>query len=291
MPDLKLTRYAPTPSGFIHIGNVYSFIVTYHLAKKHGTKILLRIDDLDQERVKNRYIQDVFDTLDFMELPYDIGPKNLKELKSHFSQNNRLKHYSKALESLKKSQKLFACDCSRKKVEKMHPKGYYTGFCRSRKLSLDQKDISLRFRADMHQDISFKDLNEGHIVGKLPGILTDFVVKRRDGLPSYQLASVVDDLHFGVDLVVRGKDLWGSTLAQVYLSAFLEPNSFAQNTFYHHYLMQDPKNQKISKSAGATSIQSMRKAGKKKEDIYRTIGEWLGIKEQVKSLDAFGGYI
>jgi glutamyl/glutaminyl-tRNA synthetase len=291
MKNFKLTRYAPTPSGFLHLGNVYSFIVTYHLARKHQAKVLLRIDDLDKERIKNRYIQDIFDTLDFLELPYDLGPKNLKDFTSNFSQNKRMEQYTKGLEILKKSQLLFACDCSRKKVEKMHPKGYYAGFCRNRKLPFDQNEISWRLKANMHQDISFKDLNEGHIVGKLPGILTDFVVREKDGLPAYQLTSVVDDLHFGVDLIVRGKDLFGSTLAQVYLSEHLAPNTFAQNTFYHHYLLQDPKNQKLSKSAGATSIQSMRKSGKKKEDIFSTIGEWLGVKEPIKSLEEFGRYI
>lgn len=291
MKNFKLTRYAPTPSGFLHLGNVYSFIVTYHLAKKHQAKVLLRIDDLDKERIKNRYIQDIFDTLDFLELPYDLGPKNLKDFTSNFSQNKRMEQYTKGLEILKKSQLLFACDCSRKKVEKMHPKGYYTGFCRNRKLPFDQNEISWRLKANMHQDISFKDLNEGHIVGKLPGILTDFVVRKKDGLPAYQLTSMIDDLHFGVDLIVRGKDLFGSTLAQVYLSEHLAPNTFAQNTFYHHYLIQDPKNQKLSKSAGASSIQFMRKSGKKKEDIYKMIGEWLGVKEPIKSLEEFGRYI
>lgn len=291
MKNFKLTRYAPTPSGFLHLGNVYSFIVTYHLAKKHQAKVLLRIDDLDKERIKNRYIQDIFDTLDFLELPYDLGPKNLKDFTSNFSQNKRMEQYTKGLEILKKSQLLFACDCSRKKVEKMHPKGYYTGFCRNRKLPFDQSEISWRLKANMHQDISFKDLNEGHIVGKLPGILTDFVVRKKDGLPAYQLTSMIDDLHFGVDLIVRGKDLFGSTLAQVYLSEHLAPNTFAQNTFYHHYLLQDPKNQKLSKSAGASSIQFMRKSGKKKEDIYKMIGEWLGVKEPIKSLEEFGRYI
>ncbi|WP_194973178.1 glutamate--tRNA ligase family protein [Aquiflexum lacus] len=291
MKNFKLTRYAPTPSGFLHLGNVYSFVVTYHLAKKHQAKVLLRIDDLDKERIKNRYIQDIFDTLDFLELPYDLGPKNLKDFTSNFSQNKRMEQYTKGLEILKKSQLLFACDCSRKKVEKMHPKGYYTGFCRNRKLPFDQNEISWRLKANMHQDISFKDLNEGHIVGKLPGILTDFVVRKKDGLPAYQFTSMVDDLHFGVDLIVRGKDLFGSTLAQVYLSEHLAPNTFAQNTFYHHYLLQDPKNQKLSKSAGASSIQFMRKSGKKKEDIYKMIGEWLGVKEPIKSLEEFGRYI
>lgn len=291
MTKSKLTRYAPTPSGFLHIGNVYSFIVTYHLAKTHQAKILLRIDDMDKERVKNKYIQDIFDTLDFLELPYDIGPKDLKDFNANHSQRKRMEQYSKSLDNLKKSQLIFACDCSRNKVEKMHPKGYYTGFCRKRKLPFDQKETSWRLKVDMHQDISFKDLNEGHVVGKLPGILTDFIVRRKDGLPAYQLTSVVDDLLFGVDLIVRGKDLFGSTLAQVFLSEHLGQNTFAQNTFYHHYLLQDPNNQKLSKSAGAASIQFMRKSGKKKADVYKMIGDWLGIKEPIKSLEGFEGYI
>jgi glutamyl/glutaminyl-tRNA synthetase len=66
--NFKLTRFAPTPSGFLHIGNIYSFILTYHIAKKHESKILLRIDDIDRERVKNKYVQDIFDSLDFLEI-------------------------------------------------------------------------------------------------------------------------------------------------------------------------------------------------------------------------------
>ncbi|SMD45543.1 glutamyl-tRNA synthetase [Aquiflexum balticum DSM 16537] len=291
MTAFKLTRYAPTPSGFLHLGNIYSFILTYHLAKKHQARILLRIDDMDRERVKTKFIQDIFDNLDFMELPYDLGPKNAADFKANYSQTKRLDLYVNAMENLKKNKKLFACDCSRKKIEKMNPKGFYTGFCRNRNLPYDNKEVAWRYQADMHQDIRFKDLHEGHLIGKLPGILTDFIVRKKDGLPAYQLTSVVDDLHFGVDLIVRGKDLWGSTLAQVLLSDALEPNTFSQNTFYHHPLIQDPNRQKLSKSAGATSIQFLRKSGKKKEDVYSMIGEWLGIREKINSLDAFGKFV
>lgn len=291
MTDFNLTRYAPTPSGFLHLGNIYSFILTYHLAKKHRAKILLRIDDVDKDRVKTKFIQDVFDNLDFLELPYDLGPKNVADFKANFSQTKRLDLYVKGLEILKENKKLFACDCSRKKIEKLNPKGYYTGFCRNRNLLFDQKEVAWRLMADIHQDIRFNDLNDGHLIGKLPGILTDFIVRKKDGLPAYQLTSVIDDLHFGVDLIVRGKDLWGSTLGQVFLSESLEPNTFSQNTFYHHPLIHDPNHQKLSKSAGATSIQFLRKSGKKKEDVFQLIGDWLGVKGKINSLDEFGKFV
>jgi glutamyl/glutaminyl-tRNA synthetase len=92
MEKSKLTRYAPTPSGFLHLGNIYSFILTYHLAKKHQAKILLRIDDLDSDRIKPAYIQDIFDSLDFMELPYDLGPRLTKEYEAEFSQRHQDGH-------------------------------------------------------------------------------------------------------------------------------------------------------------------------------------------------------
>jgi glutamyl-tRNA synthetase len=143
----------------------------------------------------------------------------------------------------------------------------------------------------MHIDVPFKELNLGMVNGKLPGILTDFVVRKKDGMPSYQLTSLVDDLHYGVDLIVRGKDLWGSTIAQVYLSKFFPENTFAENTFYHHQLIHGPNNQKLSKSSDVTSIQLLRKTGKKKEEIYRMIAEAVGLNERPKSLEEFGGLV
>jgi glutamyl-tRNA synthetase len=283
----NLTRFAPTPSGYLHLGNVYSFIVTYHLAKKHQSDILLRIDDIDRDRVKNKYIQDIFETLDFLEIPFDSGPKNLKDFQQNFSQIHRLELYRKALEELKGKGALFACDCSRKKIEKMDPKGNYTGFCRNRKIDLNQKDMAWRLKVDKHQEVSFIDLKDSLVSGKIPGILADFIVKRKDALPAYQLTSVVDDLFFGVDLIIRGKDLWGSTLSQIYLSGQLEKNIFDKSTFFHHSLIQGKGKQKLSKSAGDTSIQYLRKSGNKKEDIFQLIGSLTGAKKPIRSLDDF----
>ena len=284
--SFKLTRFAPTPSGYLHLGNVYSFILTYHLAKKHQSKIMLRIDDIDRDRVKNKYIQDIFDTLDFLEIPFDLGPKDLKDFQENFSQINRLELYRKALAQLKEKRTLFACDCSRKKIEKMDPNGYYTGFCRKRNLDFNQKDIAWRLKVDKHQEVSFIDLKDGLVTGKIPGILADFIVRKKDALPAYQLTTIVDDLFYGVDLIIRGKDLWGSTMAQVYLSKQLQ-NNYSQATFYHHPLIKGPNNQKLSKSAGDTSVQFLRKSGKKKEDVFQLIGILLGEKRNFRSLSDF----
>ncbi|MCL6258753.1 glutamate--tRNA ligase family protein [Aquiflexum sp. TKW24L] len=291
MSEYKLARFAPTPSGFLHIGNIYSFIITHHLANKYGAKVLLRIDDLDRERYKPRFVQDIFDTLNFLEIPYDQGPRDLSDFEQNHSQIHRLPLYQRALEDLKNKKVLFACDCSRKKIEKLNPKGYYSGFCLRRNLSFDQAEITWRIKAKMHIDVPFKELNLGIVNGKLPGIMTDFVVRKKDAMPSYQLTSLVDDLHFGVDLIVRGKDLWGSTIAQVYLSKFLSENNFAENTFHHHQLIHGSNNQKLSKSSDVSSIQLLRKTGKKKEDIYQIIAEAAGLKDRPKSLGEFGGLV
>lgn len=287
LEKFRLTRFAPTPSGYLHLGNIYSFIITYHLALKHQAKILLRIDDMDRERVKKKFIHDIFDTLDFLEIPYHQGPKNHKDFKSQYSQRQRIDLYRSALERLKEKQVLFACDCSRKKIEKMDPNGFYTGFCRNRHLDFKTKDVAWRMKVDRHHDVSYQNLYEGTTIGKITGILADFIVKRKDGLPAYQLTSVVDDIHFGVDLVIRGKDLAGSTLAQVYLADHLDKNSFSKNTFHHHPLIQGPDQQKLSKSSGATSIQFLRKSGKKKENIFEMIGKWMGSPIPIRSLDEF----
>jgi glutamyl/glutaminyl-tRNA synthetase len=101
--------------------------------------------------------------------------------------------------------------------------------------------------------------------------MRDFVVRKKDGFPAYQLSSVVDDLHYGVDLIVRGQDLWASTLAQLYLSSALDAAAFREIRFYHHPLLATGAGEKLSKSAGATSIRYLRQQGLQAADIYALI--------------------
>jgi glutamyl/glutaminyl-tRNA synthetase len=113
----------------------------------------------------------------------------------------------------------------------------------------------------------------GEIKTQLPESMRDFIVRKKDGFPAYQLASVADDIYFGVDLIVRGEDLWESTLAQIYLAAFLDEKNFLRATFHHHALLMTGENEKMSKSAGATSILQLKKENKTPQQIYALIEE------------------
>ncbi|WP_431214676.1 glutamate--tRNA ligase family protein [Puia sp. P3] len=129
------TRIAPTPSGFLHLGNVVSFVRTVGLAKSFGARILLRIDDMDRERVVPEYVQDIFDVLNFLELPWEEGPRNVKEFEREWSQVHRMGMYREALEDLREKGDVFACSCSRAKVMRDSPDGVYAGTCRDKELS------------------------------------------------------------------------------------------------------------------------------------------------------------
>ena len=289
-PLFKKTRIAPTPSGFLHLGNVLSFSLTAALAKKTKASILLRIDDLDQHRVGKEYIQDIFDTLNFLELPWNEGPADTTDFEEHFSQLHRLDSYRQMLQQLADAGAVFACTCSRAQILKESPNGVYPGTCRDKNLPLETKDSSWRLRTEIPITLKIKIYPNDGIETTLPAEMRDFVVRKRDGFPAYQLTSLVDDLHFGIDLIVRGQDLWPSTLAQHYLSHRLDsphvppdPTAapaapFRDITFYHHPLLL-ADGQKLSKSAGDTSIQQLRKQGLKPPDIYSLISRQLGCRE------------
>jgi glutamyl/glutaminyl-tRNA synthetase len=285
--EFKLTRIAPTSSGFLHLGNLYSFLITSAVAERHGAKILLRIDDLDRERFKTEYVQDIFDTLDFMEIGYDLGPKNLQEFDAEWSQIHRLPQYEEGLQKLSAQKILFACDCSRKKIQQMDSSGYYLGHCQDRGIPLNRPDVAWRFNtfmADFIQIQRYPANLQSHV---LPEDTAFFVVRKKDKQPAYQLTCLIDDLHFGVDLIVRGTDLFGSTLAQQLIAQTMGNTSFSQVNFLHHTLIKGAQNEKLSKSEGATSIQFLRKSGKKPTDIYRILGELIGAKEPIVDFESF----
>lgn len=284
--NFKKTRIAPTPSGFLHLGNALSFMITVCIARLHHSKVLLRIDDLDAPRTKKAYVQDIFDTLDFLEIPYDEGPRSVSDLQNEFSQHRRMDRYNEILNWMASNKKVFACDCSRKKLTVNHPKGWYSGNCIEKGVSLQEKGTNWRLNTAHVHELVLSTYPDQKVSEKIPPSMMHFVVRKKDQTPSYQLASLADDLYFGVDLIVRGQDLWESTLAQRHLSAILPENPFNQSTFYHHPLiLQNGK--KLSKSDGADAIMTMRKNGLKKEAVYDLIGKFIGAPERVPHLDDF----
>ncbi|HZX60087.1 MAG TPA: glutamate--tRNA ligase family protein [Mucilaginibacter sp.] len=290
-PHFSKTRLAPTPSGFLHLGNVLSFAITAGIAAKTGAKILLRIDDLDRDRVNSEYVQDIFDSLSFLEIPWDEGPLNYNEYESEYSQLHRMDLYRAALLQLKDSGQVFACTCSRAQLRRNNTDDIYPGTCRDKAIPLDAKDVSWRLKTDSAKEIQVNTLQEGLIKTTLPANMQDFIVRKKDGFPAYQLTSVIDDLHFGVDLIVRGHDLWPSTLAQIYLSSLLTSNDFQDCTFYHHALLTEASGIKLSKSAGDTSVKYLRELGKKPTDVYSEIAGMLGFKETIADWRQLAGLI
>lgn len=272
--NFNLTRIAPTPSGFLHLGNAFSFLVTKALAKKHGAKILLRIDDMDRDRYRSEYVQDIFDTLDFLEIPIDIGPKNLQEFESEWSQIHRMALYEEALERLRDSRVIFSCDCSRKKIQELNPQGHYLGFCLDRRMSLDKQETAWRVNTLDSDFITYREYPDQKKTELIPEESAFYIVRKKDRLPAYHLTSVVDDKHFGVDLIIRGKDLEASTLAQLDLAGHIGAQDFLKSTFFHHSLIKGPDRSKLSKSAGSFSIKSLREEG---QDLN-------GIKNLIRSI-------
>jgi glutamyl-tRNA synthetase len=232
--------------------------------------IFLRIDDMDRGRVGSGFIQDIFDTLRFLEIPWNEGPVDVLDFERSFSQVGRLGLYQQALQRLRDSGLVYACSCSRAQLVD----GVYPGTCRDKGLSLDAEGVSWRVRTD-ERVLRVRELS-GFVDASLPLEMHDFIVRKKDGFPAYQLCSLVDDLHFGVDMIVRGQDLWASTLAQHFLSYFLDAAAFREALFFHHPLLMD-SGEKLSKSAGATSIQYLRGQGVSSAEVYERIGRQLGL--------------
>jgi glutamyl-tRNA synthetase len=168
--------------------------------------------------------------------------------------------YNEALQQLVAAGQVFACTCSRADVARNNLSGIYPGTCREKALPLDTPGACWRFRTPGDATVNVNTLT-GIVTAALPQEMTDFVIRKKDGFPAYQLTSVVDDVHFSIDLIVRGADLWPSTIAQHLLACVPALSAFRAATFYHHPLVTGPDGQKLSKSAGATSIQYLRQQG------------------------------
>ncbi|WP_259069851.1 glutamate--tRNA ligase family protein [Mucilaginibacter sp. X4EP1] len=274
------TRIAPTPSGFLHFGNILSFAVTAFIARETGARILLRIDDIDRLRTNQEYVQDIFDTLNFLQIPWDEGPRNTDEFEDRYSQVHRISQYNKAIENLRVNGLLYACNCSRKQLHEHNPVGIHHCNCREHQIPLSTENVNWRLIADNNQ-VSVKKLSGEVIKTDLPAEMHNVIIRKKDGMPSYQLTSVVDDLFLGIDLVIRGEDLWTSTLVQHQLATALGEDKFSKIAFYHHPLLMEAPGKKLSKSAGATSIRYLRQSGHSAAGVYKAIADTMGINGPV----------
>ena len=254
-------RIAPTPSGFLHPGNAYNFLLTERLTAAAGGTLRLRIDDMDRPRVQPEFVQDIFDTLQWLGIQWNLGPKNPSEQHTVFSQRLRIHLYEKMLARLVDTGLVFACTCSRSKITAHSADGQYPGTCRDKALPLDTPDAGWRIKTPEDCVIFFEDKLVGETSLNLYDANRDFIIRRRDGFPAYHVASLADDLLYEISCIVRGEDLLASTAAQLYLARLLNERSFANANFYHHPLLVDAAGEKLSKSSGSQSLKAMRENG------------------------------
>ena len=259
---------------------------TWLWVRKSGGLLRLRIDDLDNDRVRPEYTADIFETLEWLGLDWDAGPHNPDDFGQNFSQKLRLDAYHRLLGQLQQTGLVYACDCSRTTSQSLSVNGLYAGTCRDRHLPLDTPGAAWRIRVPEDVFVTPNTIGKtatGSRTYWVAELMGDFVIRRKDGIPAYQVASLADDLLHGTNFIVRGADLLPSTAAQLYLAQLLGNKAFVNTTFCHHPLLTDDAGHKLSKSAGSASIRALRQpatAGGVSPSpaiLFQNAARWLGL--------------
>lgn len=257
---MKKTRIAPTPSGYLHAGNALNFLVTDRLAKATGSQLMLRIDDLDAERTRPEYIADIFRSLEWLGIRVDEGPSGPEDFHTNWSQHLRMDRYVALAEELRAKGALYPCACSRPQFERMERHAHS---CRTAALGTVPIGTPWRLCIPAHCPVNIIGLDGSSEPLDLATLMSDPVILQRDtGRPTYQIASLCDDLDMGITFIVRGADLLPSTACQLHLAGLLRQAAFGSMRFHHHALALDVEGRKLSKSAGSTSLKAMREAGR-----------------------------
>lgn len=267
-----ITRLAPTPSGFLHPGNIFNFLLNWHWARTNGGKVLLRIDDADAERKRIEYVEDIFRVLEWLGLDWDIGPSGPDDLEKNWSQLNRKELYDELLKDLAGKQLAYACECSRTQLASA------PCACRDKNIPLDRMGVAWRIQTK-GEIISFTDRVIGEVKHYLP-LQNSFVVRRKDAIAAYHLASLADDRHFKITHIGRGEDLLPSTAMQLHLDGLLDSAYLNQCTFWHHPLLTGESGSKLSKSAGEYGRSVMTYL--KKEQLLLSFEKWIGLDKATK---------
>jgi glutamyl/glutaminyl-tRNA synthetase len=270
-----ITRFAPTPSGYLHRGNAANALLVSWLCTATGGTLALRIDDIDQARLRPEYVDDVFALLAWLDIDWQVGPADRADLDARWTTRLRVERYRQALDrAVEEGLPVYACACSRT-AQRGLATGGCSGGCRGRGLPLEPGHTALRVAVPIDTVV-----DAGGLPVALAEQLGDFVVWRRGDLPSYQLASVVDDQDLGVTDVVRGADLIPSTAAQLLLAPFLKADTFTQARFWHHALLASPDGTKLSKSQQENGAPLPRTDAEREavENLAADLGAPLGIR-------------
>jgi len=258
---MQTGRFAPSPSGRMHLGNLLCALVAWLSAKSGGGRILLRIEDLDTARCRGIYAARLEQDLLWLGLRWDEGG-SLGGPHAPYEQSRRSERYRAALEQLQALGLVYPCFCTRAQLHAAsapHGRdGVYPGTCarlteEERRLRAAVRSPALRMRVP-EETISFTDGHLGEVSEYLPTECGDFLLRRSDGLYAYQLAVVVDDAAMGVTQVVRGADLLASTPRQILLYRLL---GWTPPQFYHIPLLLDAQGRRLSKRDGSLGLETL----------------------------------
>jgi len=271
------TRFAPAPTGFLHLGHVANAIWVWGVAGATGGPVLLRIEDHDRVRSRPEYEEALLEDLAWLGFVADEGPVR---------QSGDDAPYAAALGQLRREVLVYGCDCSRTTFERWsrengrlwHGPGC-PGDCRDRGLDGPVLRAALGGGSERWMDAIV-----GPCADEVAAGGGDLPIRDRDGNWTYGFAVVVDDLREGIDLVIRGRDLLAATPAQIRLARLLE--RAAPPTFAHHPLIRRPDGSKLSKADGDTSVRDLRAAGRTPEDLLGEAAAAVGLIDAPRPIEA-----
>lgn len=278
------TRFAPAPTGRLHLGHLANAMFVWGLARAAGGRVLLRIEDHDRQRCRPKLERALLDDLDRLGIAADEpSTDELRGGPSSYRQSDNGSVYAAAVDALRGVADVYACDCSRATFaawREAHGRAFggpggagCPGGCRDRRIDPNRTDIGLRVGMGAG-DEAWDDLLLG--LRSAPVAADgDLLVRDRHANWTYALCVVVDDLRHEVDLVVRGEDLVDSTATQIRLGRLL--GRHAPPTFAHHPLVLRPDGSKLSKADGATAIGELLDAGASREELFGEAAWRVGL--------------
>jgi glutamyl-tRNA synthetase len=281
-------RYAPSPTGALHPGNLRTALLAWLQARLAGGRFIMRMEDLDLPRTRPGSAEQILEDLLWLGLDWDAGP-DIPSGGVPYTQSLRDDYYRDALKRLEEAGYLFECYCSRKDIQQAAsaphgPAGtVYPGTCRDGTVK-DQGSLPpvWRFRVQPGT-MSFVDRLYGRVEQDLERDVGDFVVRRRDGLFAYQLAVVVDDALMGVTDVVRGADLLDSTPRQL---ALIEALGYPPPRYWHVPLVMDETGRRMAKRDTDNLVTRWREEGRSAEQVIGELAASAGLTDSATAISA-----
>lgn len=273
------SRFAPSPTGDLHLGGAWTALAAWTLARRAGGAFVLRIEDLDAPRVVAGAAARLLDDLRWLGLDWDEGP-DVGGSHAPYTQSQRITIYEDALARLDSAGRTYRCDCSRAEIERSASAPHageetiYSGRCRDRGERRLQRTPAVRTRLPEGASLCVEDRVQGPVTQRLDRDVGDFVLRRSDGVFAYQLAVVVDDTSMEISDVVRGVDLLASTPRQVWLAQAL---GVAVPRYHHVGLVTEPDGTRLAKRDRALTVRKLRDAGVSSKELIGVLAHGLGL--------------